>query len=267
MPQPIEQLLLNLDSDDPQVAWGQFLDNFADLIYQVAHHFESDPEKAADCFQFVCERLIENRARRLRKFKGDGAATFSTWLRAVVRNLCIDWHRREFGRYRPFRYVARLSTFDQEVFRLMFERGMSADESLTFLSNGFPNVTHERVTQSRDRIEQGLTDRQRWLLATRAQQSQGYGAGTTDAEQIENLIGKLTDPRPDPEMRASDNETLGRLRRALKGLAPQQRLLLLLRFEQGVTLQQAAQLLDLGNAQKADRILKEILARLRKELS
>src|SRR6478609_92717 len=85
-------------SHDPELAWSHFLSEHSGLIYHVIRHFESDPDEAADVFQFVCERLIENRARRLRKFKGEGAATFATWLRAVVRNLCIDWHRQRFGR-------------------------------------------------------------------------------------------------------------------------------------------------------------------------
>lgn len=40
-----------------------------------------------------------------------------------------------------------------------------------------------------------------------------------------------------------------------------------LRFEEELTLEQIAKLLDLGNAQRADRQIKEVLARLRVELT
>ena len=40
-----------------------------------------------------------------------------------------------------------------------------------------------------------------------------------------------------------------------------------LRYEEGLTLEQVARLAGLGNAQQADRRIKEILARLREEMS
>ncbi len=265
MPQTsVENLLKDLGSADPQEAWTQFLSDYSAQIYRVVRHFETDADNAADCFQFVCEQLIKNRSRRLRKFKGEGTATFSTWLRAVVRNLCIDWHRKEFGRQRPFRSVSRLSAFDQEVFRLIYERGTSPEESLAMLTSGYPNVTQARLVQSRERIEKGLTVTQRWLLSKRA--THGNGGGIANLEEVDNLILDLPDPRPNPEMQAVLNERKVKLERALANLSPKERLLIRLRFEQDLTLDQAAKLLGLGNAQRTDRQLKEILGRLRKEM-
>jgi hypothetical protein len=40
-----------------------------------------------------------------------------------------------------------------------------------------------------------------------------------------------------------------------------------LRYEEGLTLDQAARLTGLGNAQRADRRIREILTRLREEMS
>ena len=50
-------------------------------------------------------------------------------------------------------------------------------------------------------------------------------------------------------------------------LSKRQRLLIRLRFEQELTLDQIANLLDLGNAQRVDRQIKDVLARLREVLS
>ena len=55
------------------------------MIFQVGRYFEKDLDRASDCFQFVCEKLSEDRFRRLLRFKPQGTASFSTWLRAVVR--------------------------------------------------------------------------------------------------------------------------------------------------------------------------------------
>jgi len=86
----IDTILRQLRTRDSHAAWSAFIDEYAPLIFDVARRFERDPDNVADCFQFVCERLYEGRFRRLLKFTPQGPAKFSTWLRAVVRNLCLD---------------------------------------------------------------------------------------------------------------------------------------------------------------------------------
>ncbi|MDX6290858.1 MAG: hypothetical protein QOH42_2657, partial [Blastocatellia bacterium] len=81
----IVRILEQLRAGEPQEAWTQFLQQYSALVFQVVRHFEHNNDHAADCFQFVCERLSEKSFRRLHQFKVDGPAKFSTWLRAVVR--------------------------------------------------------------------------------------------------------------------------------------------------------------------------------------
>lgn len=262
---PIERILRDLGSGDPEEAWTEFLRNYSTEMLQVIRYFESDPDKASDCFQFVCEHLVERRFRRLRKFKIDGAAKFTTWLRAVLRNLCLDWRRQEFGRQRVFRSVTRLSSFDQEVFRFIYERGNTTEESLLMLAPQFPQVTAKRLAESRERIEKELTVSQRWLLARRA--SQTIPATNAAGDAPETLVREIPDSQPDPEEQTIQNESRAQLRLLLRGLTTGERLLLRLRFEQELTLEQCAKLVGLGNAQRVDRQLKEILARLRNEMS
>src|SRR5262245_27152537 len=166
--QPLEHLLRDLYSSTPEDAWAEFLDAYSPVIYQVVRYMEADADNAADCFQYVCEQLIDARSKRLKKFKGQGPATFTTWLRAMVRNLCIDSHRKQFGRHRQLSSIARLPRFDQEVFRLVYERAVPVEESVTVLAGEFPEATLQRINESRDRIEGVLTSKQRWLIAERA---------------------------------------------------------------------------------------------------
>jgi RNA polymerase sigma factor (sigma-70 family) len=261
-PTPIDKLLSKLGSADPHDAWQQFLTDFSGHIYQVIQHLEPNADNAADCFQFVCEQLIRERAKRLRKFKGEGPATFCTWLRAVVRNLCIDWHRKQFGRPRPFRSVTRLSSFDQEVFHLVYEQNTSVEESLNILASGFPNVTEAHVEASRQRINHVLTPNQRWTLTQRA----AHSNGSERQEEIEALIPDYADPRPDPELIAVKNERTKNLERALASLSPQEQLLIRLRFEEDLTLDQVAKVLGLDNAQRADRQIKQVIEQLRRKM-
>jgi RNA polymerase sigma factor (sigma-70 family) len=259
-----DYVLQQLRSGDPHEAWAEFLDEYSGLIFQVGRHFERDLDRASDCFQFVCEKLSEDHFRRLLRFKPLGPASFSTWLRAVVRNLCLDWHRQEFGRERPFRSISRLSTFDQEVFRHVYERGVSTGEILPLLQSKFADVTPERLIESRDRIEHELTANQRWRLGVRSAR-RAHGVGTS-VQVAEATPLQLADPRPNPEALAILEESRGALGRALARLSKRERLLVRMRFEQDLTLEQIARLLDLGNAQRADRQIKMILTRLREEL-
>lgn len=257
-PQHLETLLNDLYSPNQQDAWTEFLSEYSTPIYQVVRHLETDPDNAADCFQFVCEQLIDHRSKRLRKFRGEGSATFTTWLRAIVRNLCIDWHRKQFGRHRPFNSVAHLPVFDQQVFQMIYERSVPPEECVAVLAAEFPDTTIHHVNESRNRIESVLTPNQRWLLTQRAANRNG------NANHSEEILRDVKDSRADPEALAIENERRRRLASAMKSLSPNERLLIRLRFEEGVTLEKAAELLCLGNAQRADRQIREILARLRK---
>ena len=86
-------ILEGLASGDPKPAWSEFLESYSPLVLQVVRLFETDNDPVGDCFVFVCEQLRRNGFQRLKRFRPDGAASFATWLRAVIRNLCLDWRR------------------------------------------------------------------------------------------------------------------------------------------------------------------------------
>lgn len=259
-----DSFLEQVSSRDPEEAWGQFLDGYSTTILQVVRHVERDADFVPDCFQFVCERLSANSFRRLRKFRPEGPAVFSTWLRAVVRNLCLDWRRKQFGRTRFFKSISRLSVFDQEVFRHLYERRVSFDETFQSLRSTFPDITHTRLAESRGRIDQELTKRQRQLLDARLSQQASRMGASLDETATPHV--NVPDPAPNPEIHAVIKERAAILRQALGRLPPHERLLIRLRFEQELTLEQVARLLGLGNAQRAERQIKGVLEKLREEL-
>ena len=264
-PTSLDDLLQNLNSSNASEAWERFLSEYSAHIYQVIRHFEQDADNAGDCFQFVCEQLIENQSRRLRKFKGDGSATFVTWLRAVVRNLCIDWHRKQFGRHRQFRSIARLSDFDREVYRLTYERAVSPEQSLVEVMGAFPGTTQKDIDESRARIEDSLTINQRWLLTNRTRR--GKASESNGFKHGDDPLAQVVDDSPSPEAIAISQQERAQLSKALRRLPPRDRLLIRLRFEEGLTLSEVGRLLDIGNAQRTDRQIKEVLESLRKLLN
>jgi len=260
----IAAILHRLRSREAQQAWSEFLELYSAVILQVVHLFERDADHAADCFLFVCEQLSRKQFRRLRRFRVGGPASFATWLRAVVRNLCLDWHRKEFGRQRIFKSIANLSELDREVFRRLYEERLPLDATPLTLRARFPHLTEAQLAESCERVRQSLTPRQFWLLSTRRPRIEQIASDTADLDIVPQ---EIPDSGPTPEALTAWNEMQAALARALAGLPKPERLLIRLRFEQGLTLEEIARTAELGDAQRADRRIKEILERLRRDMS
>ncbi len=140
----VARVLGRLSTRDAADAWREFLDAYAALILHVIRTGARDPDDASDCFLFVCEKLSQNKFRRLRRFRTDGPASFSTWLRAVVRNLSIDWHRKRAGRRRAVRSISRLPVLEQELFRCDMASRMRPKTSPRSEGSSMPSRTRNR---------------------------------------------------------------------------------------------------------------------------
>jgi RNA polymerase sigma factor (sigma-70 family) len=82
---------------------------------------------------------------------------------------------------------------------------------------------------------------------------------------LQDVASNVADPRASPEAQAITRERYDHLMNKLRQLSHEERLLVRLRFEQELTLDQIAKLLNVGNAQRVDRQLKQILSQLREE--
>ena len=260
----IANILDGLGSRSCQQAWADFLECYSPLILQVVRLFEADPDDIADCFLFVCQQLAGNGFRRLRRFRPDGPASFTTWMRAVSRRLCLDWYRSAFGRARIFDSIARLSAFDREVFHLVYEQSLPLDEAVATLRARLGVLTAQQLGDSLGRIQHSLTPRQQWLLSTRKRRLEPLEAEL--GEVARPGLDHLHDAAPDPEALAVRQEERAGLAQALASLPASDRLLVRLRFEEELTLEQVARLSGLSDAQAADRRIRKILNLLRQRL-
>ncbi|HUQ84433.1 MAG TPA: sigma-70 family RNA polymerase sigma factor [Gemmatimonadaceae bacterium] len=86
------------DAAATDVAWRGFVDASSTLLLQVARSTATNRDAAMDAYTFVLEQLREHDCRRLRTYIGRDGTRFSTWLLVVARRLCIDFHRRRYGR-------------------------------------------------------------------------------------------------------------------------------------------------------------------------
>jgi RNA polymerase sigma factor (sigma-70 family) len=252
-------MLSALSSSERQSAWCAFLDRYSGLIYHVVRSFDRDPDRSGNAFLFICEQLSANDFRRLRKFDVGGRATFSTWLCAVVRNLCLDWHRKEHGRRRIFDLVTHRDETDQVLFEIVFRRGFSAEEARDELSRRGIDVSFAAVEERICDLRRCLSSRQLWLLS----------CGNAVLDSINDEEGTFVEPAdssPDPEALAALRETHRQVFSAVASLTDSDRLLIRLRYQEGLTLQQVAKLVGLKDAQTADRRLRDIIDDLRQRL-
>jgi len=252
----VEELLRRLDSTDAGMVWAGFLDQYAGLILKIAGQFEYEQDRLHDCFLFVCEKLSENGFKRLLQYRPQQNATFRSWLITVIFNLCVDWHRTEFGRASLSPAISALPAFEQLVYRYSFEQGMSRQECLQALAVDFPRVTSEMLSEAAALIHRILSPRQRWQLGVRLHRRRRLADGQ------ENVLAGLPSPAKDPFHASEDRQQLERLQAALDTLSARQRLLLYYRFHAGLTLEQIAQILGLGDTNRTWRQIQDALQAL-----
>ena len=185
-------MLEELRSGQSREAWAGFLRQYSTLIFHACKFSTSDADQAADCFLFACEQLSRNHCRRLLRFRPQGGASFPTWLRVVVRNLCLDWRRQQFGRQRLLRSIARLPQLEGEVYRCRYEQGLSLDETFQSLSPSFPGLTLQRLMDTEAKVRESLNSRQLWLINARRARTrgalQGPAVGLAEEEDRKSVV-------------------------------------------------------------------------------
>ena len=98
LPSRLSALLEAPDAAARDGAWAAFLNEYSNLMLRTAQRASSTDDEAMDHYAFILDQLRDNDFRRLRAFAADRRGKFTTWLVVVVRRLCVDHHRRRYGR-------------------------------------------------------------------------------------------------------------------------------------------------------------------------
>lgn len=256
----VNELLRQLSSGRVDSAWGEFRARYSPLIARTVRLHDIDCDSAEECFAYVCGALSDDGFRRLRCFQPGGPARFTTWLMAVVSNLCVDWRRKEQGRVRPPRRVSRLPELDQQVYRCIYVQGMSRAQCVAVLAPRFPELTDATVSEINARLFGLLTPQQRWQLSAHSQVRNP--ARGDIANQEGGLDLQMAAPEPGPDDLAAESQERRQLQDALARLPPRQRLLLRLRYEQDLTLSEVARLTGQPDPFRANRQIQAALEAL-----
>lgn len=257
----VAELLRRLSSKkQADSAWRDFLEANSPAIMHAIRRYEPDHDQAADCFLDFCGSLSDDDFRKLRSFRPEGPASFTTWLKAVTANFCIDWHRRKYGRMRPLRSIAGLPELEQLVYRHVYILGKSRSQCLHALQARFPDLTEWDIAAINGRLFRVLTPQQRFQLSSRPRLPVSLDA--VSATESGTFADSMLDTSPDPEDHAERAQAVRTLKAAMLELPAEQRLLLRLRFEEELTLAEVARLTGEADPFKANRKIQAALARL-----
>jgi RNA polymerase sigma factor (sigma-70 family) len=197
------------------------------------------------------------------KFKPQGPASLKTWLQVVARNLCIDWHRKRSGRPRPFKSIQSLSELDFQIYVCRFERGLTSEATLEHLRPVSPDLDLAQVEGAERRIQDCLSSRQRWMLTVRQMPTSATTTALLSEEEREEFVFQIPDLHLDPEALITSRQQHAQMMKCVTGLPKHERLLLQLRFEEDLSLEEIARLTGLGDAQRAHRQIAAVLKKLR----
>jgi RNA polymerase sigma factor (sigma-70 family) len=100
VPGELRELLSSRGEDERSSAWERFLAKHSRLLMKVALETSRGYDGAMDRYTFTLECLRAEDFKRLRRYEPHSQAKFTTWLVVVARRLCLDHHRRVYGRPR-----------------------------------------------------------------------------------------------------------------------------------------------------------------------
>jgi RNA polymerase sigma factor (sigma-70 family) len=161
-------------------AWEAFVSAYSGLLLQVARSAAGGHDAAMDAYTFVLEQLREHDCQRLRTYDAHDGARFSTWLLVVARRLCVDFHRRRYGRPQSTRENPTTGTLDRATRRRLVD--LAADEiDIDSLSDSQDDSPEARIrsTELRQALASALDDldpAERLLLVMRFEDERSAAA-------------------------------------------------------------------------------------------
>jgi RNA polymerase sigma factor (sigma-70 family) len=194
-------------------------------------------------------KLVEHDYAVLRRF--EGASTLRTYLNVVLQRVLLDYRNREWGRWRPSAAAIRLGPVAVRLERLVTRDGLTPAEALD--STG-PSADVSRCIDFVNRLHlRSSVRRSRTILG-------------------EEAIPERADPGAGPDSIIDEREQAVRadavrraVRDALRSLPTRDDLLVTLRYRDGLSLTEAARVLDL-DPKPLYRRLERILRSLREAL-
>jgi len=254
-----------------EVSWEEFLSTYAGTIFRAVRRFARTYDQRMDLFLYVCENLNADGMRRVRGFRDrpEAHCRLTTYLTVVVRNLVLDYGRARHGRFRLFRNLKVQDSVDRIVSEYRLRDGRSAGEVRELLRRRHGVVLkEEEIAERIERVERSLSPSQRWRVLSRRASRQpsvpidpvhsAVPAGARPGAALEDRSGS-------PEQSLSTQDAGHVLTRAVTALSARERLVLALRYRDGLEVSEVARALGITPAQ-VERTTREAVEAIRGNL-
>ena len=227
------------------------LDFIERTVATLARRNAVPPWDAEDLSGQVKLRLMANHYAVLRKFEGRSRLT--TYLTTVIHNIFRDFRIQRWGKWRPSAAAKRMGELGVQLESLLYRDRFGAREAFAIL---------------RDRFGVEATDAELESLAGRLRPR------TNRRIETDATLARLASPeRSDEGLRAGEQAALiarvaDVLRRVLASFEPEERLILKMRFADGLTIRAIAAGLDLEQRRmytRVQRLLVEVKRRIEAE--
>jgi RNA polymerase sigma factor (sigma-70 family) len=234
----------------PQEVFLQNLPLIERIVTFVARRNRLDLDEREEFASVARLKLIEDDYAVIRQFQG--RSSLSTYLTIVIQRLLLDFRIQKWGKWRPSAEAKRLGPVAVTFEELTHRDNLSFDEAVSRIAERFEGVTAEEV----QRIQKLLPERSR--RPRREANGEEILARTASPQRADDRT--LSRERADVARRASDV-----LQRTYALLDPEDRLILRMRFADGLKVSSMATVLGLDQKRLYRRI-EHLLARLRTSL-
>ncbi len=204
------------------------LDEIERVISWIARRFAMGADDTEEFRSRVHLRLVEDEYRVLREF--GGRSSFRTYMVSVVQNLARDYRMSRWGRWRPSAAAERLGLVAVQLECLLERDGFTLDEAIEMLrANHGVKMSRLELVDLAARLPRRTRPR---------------------LESVETAATVAADGRADAGVRQSEGEVIlshaqQALAEALRELEVEDRLILKMHYQSGLTIAAIAAALDL----------------------
>jgi RNA polymerase sigma factor for flagellar operon FliA len=237
------------ETQPPEELFRENLPLIERVIASVCRRRGLGEDEAEELASTVRLKLVEDDYRVLRRF--EGKSSLGTYLTMVVQRMFLDFLRARRGRKRPSAEARRLGAVAIQLERLLYWDGFGFDEACRILrENHGVRVPWQELEEMAGRLRRPTEHREE------------------GGETVDHLAGAVE--RPDAALaerqsREEAERVVGVLEEALAALDAEDRLILRMRFEEGLTVADVARALHLPQKPLYRRIAR-LLRTLRREM-
>ena len=206
------------------------LDVIDRVVAFVCRRNRFDPEDAEELASIVKLKLVEDGCAILRAY--EERSSFTTFISIVVQRMALDYRIHAWGKWHSSAEAKRLGSLAVDLERLLHRDGRTLDGALTVLAPSYEGVTRDAL--------QAVADR----LPVRAPRRRDVNLDETTSVAV-TRPSEVEEPLLAGERRRTSERLSTIMSDLIARLPEDERLILQLRFEGGMTVAQIARALHL----------------------